>query len=179
MSRLGTLAGAGVLLALAGCGSDDAAAPEAGDPPSLDAYAAVVADHLGREPRIVEPWDVMSRELEVDAGGATLVVGRTDSLDVAVAPTTDSPLVCADESFFDACVELGEDPSGGRLLLGWQEEEPEEDPGVVYVIDRRDGEDVVARYTGAVVSGDPRELDLGISLDEMVAVVTDERLTLG
>lgn len=179
MRRLGPLAGAIVLLFLSGCGADDAATPTpAGEPPSL-AYAEVVADHLGREPRIVEPWDVMTRELEVDADGATLVVGRRDSLDVAVAPTTDSPLVCADESFFDACVELGEDSSGGRLLLGWQEEEPEEDPGVVYVIDRRDGEDVVARYTGAVVTGDPRDLDLGISLEEMVAVVSDSRLTFG
>lgn len=171
--------GAGLLLALAGCGSDDPAATPAGDPPSLETYAAVVADHLGKEPRIVEPWDVMTRELGVDADGATLVVGRRDSVDVAVAPTTDDPLVCADESFFDQCVDLADDGTGGRVWLGWQELEPEEDPGVVYVIDRRDGEDVVVRYTGATIEGDPREQDLGITVEQMTALATDARLTLG
>lgn len=171
------LLGTCLLLTVSGCGSD-APATRTGASPTLEEYAAVVGEHVGREPRRVEPWDVLTRELEVDAPGASLHLDRELSLRVAVAPTTDSPLVCADESFFDECVELGDDGSGGRVVLGWQELEPEEDPGVVYVVDRREGEDVVVAYSGVSITDDPRELDLGVSVDQLVAVATDERLTL-
>ncbi|MBL0749833.1 hypothetical protein [Nocardioides baculatus] len=163
-------------LFLAACGGPDAPAVV---PAELtpDGIAEVVADHVEREPKDVSAWDVMTRELEVDAPGAALEYGSGDFLGVAVAPTTDSPLVCADTSFFDECVDVEHD--GTDLVLAWQELEPEEDPGVVYVIDRRDGEDVVAHYSGASIEGDPREIDLGISVDEMAEIVTDARLTLG
>lgn len=165
-----------VPLALAGCGADE----EPREPADLtpEGIAVVVADHVDRKPRRVAAWDVMTRELEVEAPGAMLVYRRGTSLRVAVAPTTDSPLVCGDESFFDECVDL-DDGDGHRLVLAWQELEPEEDPGIVFVIDRRDGEDVVADYSGVSITGDPRDLDLGITLEEMAAIVTDERLTLG
>ena len=165
-----------VVVPLAGCGADD----ESGEPAAdltPDGIAAVVADHVERTPTRVDPWDVMTRELGVEAPGAFLVYRRGMSLRVAVAPTTDSPLVCGDESFFDECVDLDHD--GHRLVLAWQELEPEEDPGIVYVIDRRDGEDVVADYSGVSIEGDPRDLDLGITLDQMAEIVTDQRLTLG
>ena len=58
-------------------------------------------------------------------------------------------------------------------MLAWQELEPEEDPGIVYVIDRRDGEDVIADYSGVSIEGDPRGLDLAITLDELAEIVTD------
>ncbi|KQV65765.1 hypothetical protein ASC64_12715 [Nocardioides sp. Root122] len=165
-----------VPLALAGCGADEDPREPAADL-TPDGIAAVVADHVAREPRHVGSWDVMTRELGVEAPGAVLVYRRGLSLSVAVAPTTDSPLVCGDESFFDECVDLDHD--GHRLVLAWQELEPEEDPGIVYVIDRRDGEDVIADYSGVSIEGDPRDLDLGITLDEMAEIVTDQRLTLG
>lgn len=165
-----------VPLALAGCGADEEPREPAADL-TPDGIAAVVADHVDRGPRRIEAWDVMTRELEVEAPGAMLVYRRGTSLRVAVAPTTDSPLVCGDESFFDECVDLDHD--GHRLVLAWQELEPEEDPGVVYLIDRREGEDVIADYSGVSIVGDPRDLDLGITLEEMAAIVTDRRLTLG
>ncbi len=160
---------------VAGCGGSDSDDPA----PSLtpDRIAEVAADHVGRAPKDVGTWDVMTRELGVQSPGAAMTFGRGDFLAVAVAPTTDSPLVCADRSFFDECVDVEHD--GVDLVLAWQELEPEEDPGVVYVIDRRDGEDVVAHYSGASITGDPRELDLGITIDQMADIVTDERLTLG
>ncbi|MDR7252723.1 hypothetical protein J2X46_001699 [Nocardioides sp. BE266] len=166
-------------LLLAGCGGGDDADEVDVHPAELtpDGIAGVVADHVDRTPDKVEAWDVMTRELEVDAPGAALTFGREDFLGVAVAPTTDSPLVCADRSFFDECVDLEHD--GEQLVLAWQELEQEEDPGVVYVIDRRDGEDVIAHYSGTSIEGDPRDLDLGITVDEMAGIVTDQRLTLG
>jgi hypothetical protein len=171
---------AGVLalaLAAAGCADPEPAPAPAADL-SPDGIAAVVADHLDETPRRVESWDVMTRELGVESPGAALVFPRNGYfLGVSVAPTTDSPLVCATKTFFDECVTFDHD--GVELVLAWQELEPEEDPGVVFVIDRRDGEDVVADYSGVSITGDPRELDLGITVEEMADVVTDERLTLG
>lgn len=168
--RLG-VAVVGVVLAAAGC-----AGPEPSPAADLtpEGIAAVVADHVEPKPRDVASWDVMTRELGVDAPGAALTYPRGDYLAVAVAPTTNSPLVCATPGFFDQCV--GVDHDGTELVLAWQEETPEEDPGVVYVIDRRDDEDVVVTYSGASITGDPRRLDLGISLDAMADIAIDERL---
>ena len=160
-------------LACTGCVATDPAPADLG----AAGIGAVVADHVEETPVDVAGWDVMTRELGVEAPGATFDFPDGESLAVAVAPTTDSPLMCATPDFFDECVTLDHD--GVELVLAWQELEPEEDPGVVYVIDRRDDEDVVARYTGASIDGDPRGLDLGISLEEMADIVTDERLTLG
>lgn len=98
------------------------------------------------------------------------------SIDVVVAPTSDSPLVCADPSFFDESVQ--EEYDGHQVLLGWQELEPEEDPGVVYVIDRREDEDVVVRLSGPTIDGDPRDLELGMDLGSLASVATDRRLGL-
>ena len=137
----------------------------------------MVAGHVDREPSEVSRWDVMARELEVPAPGAFLQFSRRWSLGVAVALPTDSELVCARPGFFDECVRF--EHEGTDLLLGWQELEPEEDPGVVFVIDRRDDEDVVVSYGGVSITRDPRELDLGISLDAMADIAADERLTLG
>ncbi|KRF36663.1 hypothetical protein ASG94_04340 [Nocardioides sp. Soil805] len=157
---------------LAGCGG----ASDAGDEPiTPGAIAAVTQDVLGRPARDVARWDVFTRELGQESPGATMRFGRL-SVEVAVAPTTDSPLVCADPSFFDECVQQEYD--GHEVTLAWQELEPEEDPGVVYVIDRRDGEDVVVGLGGPTITGDPRDLDLGIDLADLAAVATDPRLGL-
>ena len=161
-----------VFVSVPACGK-----PLSGDS-ALSAHriAEVVTDHLERTPVKVDRWEVMTRELGVEAPGAQLRFAHDDFLAVAVAPTTDSALVCARPTFFDQCVSLVHD--GTKLILGWQEFEPEEDPGVVYVINRRDSEDVVADYSGTLIKGDPRKQRLGISIEEMADIVTDDRLTL-
>lgn len=98
------------------------------------------------------------------------------SISVVVAPTSDSPLVCAVPTFFDECVD--ESVDGHEVTIAWRELEPEEDPGVVYVIDRREGEDVAVKVSGASVTEDPRDLDLGVPLADLAALVTDPRLSL-
>ncbi|SEB48720.1 hypothetical protein SAMN04489844_0259 [Nocardioides exalbidus] len=135
----------------------------------------MVGEHVDRRPTSVESWDVMTRELEVESPGAALRFGD-DFLAVAVTPSTENPFVCSDTSFFDACVTFSH--GGSDLVLAWQELEPEEDPGVVYVADVRDDEAVLAHYSGVGITGDPRDLDLGITVDQMADIVTDERLTL-
>lgn len=165
-------------LAVAGCADPDPDPAPDSSPADLTprGIAAVVADHVDGEPGEVASWDVMTRELGVEAPGAALRFRGGVFLGVAVRPTSDSPLMCSTPTFFDECVTFDHD--GDELLLAWQELEPEEDPGVVYVIDRRDDEDVVVHYSGVSIDGDPRELDLGISVEEMADIVTDERLTL-
>lgn len=98
------------------------------------------------------------------------------SLAVVVALAADSPLVCAVPTFFDECVDDSVD--GHDVTIAWQELEPEEDPGVVYLIDRRDGEDVAVQVIGASVTSDPRNLDLGPPLEDLAALATDPRLSL-
>jgi hypothetical protein len=168
------LAVVAAVLAVAGCGTPDA---EEAVELTPDGFAEVVADHVDRTWSEGETWDVMTRELGVESPGASFRGGDGDFLAVAVTPDTDNQFVCTDESFFDECVDLTHD--GHELVLAWQELEPEEDPGVVYVIERRDDEAVLARYSGASITGDPRELDLGVTVDQMADIVTDGRLTLG
>lgn len=152
-----------------------AACTSGGEPITTEAIVDITRDHVDLEPIDVAPWDVFTRELGKESPGAQLEYADV-SLAVVVAPTTDSPLVCADESFFDECVD--ESVDGHDVTLAWQELEPEEDPGVVYVIDRREGEDVAVQVIGASITGDPRHLDLGVPLEDLAALVTDPRLSL-
>ena len=84
--------------------------------------------------------------------------------------------VCADPSFFDECVPESFD--GNEVTIAWQDLEQEEDPGIVYVIDRREGEDVAVQVSGPSITDDPRNLDLGVPLEDLAALVTDQRLSL-
>ncbi len=157
---------------LAACGGADDVGAE---PITPGAIVAVTEDVLDRPARDVAPWGVFTRELGRESPGAQMSFGRL-SVAVVVAPTTDSPLVCADPSFFDECVQQEYD--GREVTIAWQELEPEEDPGILYVIDRREGEDVAVQLSGPSIDGDPRDLDLGIGLGELAAVATDPRLGL-
>ncbi|EON24901.1 MULTISPECIES: hypothetical protein [Nocardioides] len=158
---------------LAGCGGEDEGV--GGRPITPEEIAAIVQEHVDLEPRETAEWDVFTRELGEESPGVQLEYADV-SLAVVVAPTSDSPLVCADDSFFDECV--SEDHDGDEVTVAWQELEPEEDPGVVYVIDRRDGEDVAVHVVGVSVTDDPRTLDLGVPLEDLMALVTDSRLSL-
>ena len=129
-------------MSLAACSDPDE--PVAGDVPITPAAIAVIARaHVDLVPREITQSDVYTRELGVESPSARLEYPDV-SLAVFVAPTTDSPLVCAVPTFFDECVE--ESVDGHDVTIGWQDLEPEEDPGVVCVIDRRDGEDVASPY---------------------------------
>lgn len=160
---------------LAGCGRGDG--PVAGDEPITPAaIAAIAQEHvdLGKPKRIAESG-VFTREIGAESPAAWIEYADV-SLDVVVAPTSDSPLVCAVPTFFDECVDASLD--GHDVTIAWQDLEPEEDPGVVYVIDRRPEEDVVVALSGPSITDDPRILDLGVRLADLAALVTDARLSL-
>ncbi len=159
---------------LVGCGGGDD--PVVGDEPITPAaIAAIAQEHVDLEPSEIAQWDVFTRELGEESPSARLEYADV-SLAVVVAPTSDSPLVCAVPTFFDECVD--ESVDGHDVTIAWQDLEPEEDPGVVYVIDRREGEDVAVQVIGASITDDPRDLDLGVPLADLAALVTDPRLSL-
>jgi hypothetical protein len=59
----------------------------------------------------------------------------------------------------------------------WWTEIPEEDPGSVGIIaHRQDGVLVLVSYTGSPITGDPRNQDLSVSLDGLIAVARDARI---
>lgn len=163
-----------VCVLLAGCGAGDDAG--GGDEPiTRAAIAAIAQEHVDLEPTRIADWDVFTRELGMESPGVSLQYADV-SLHVVVAPTSDSPLVCADPTFFDECVE--ESVDGHDVTIAWQLIEPEEDPGIAYVIDRRKGEDVAVEVYGPSITDDPRNLDLGVPLADLAALVTDPRLSL-
>ena len=163
-----------VCVLLAGCGAGDTEVP--GDEPiTPSAIAAIVQEHVHGEPRRIAESEVLARELGDQSTGVWLEYADV-SLTVGVAPTSTSPLVCATAAFFDECVTDSVD--GHEVTIAWQELEPEEDPGVVFVIDRRQEEDVLVKVSGASVTDDPRDLDLGVPLADLAALVADPRLSL-
>lgn len=72
---------------------------------------------------------------------------------------------------FDGC----EAHAGGLLM--WDNEEPEEDPGVYSVIIRKhDGVWASAYYAGDEITDDPRTSDLSVPVDVRVALLKDPAL---
>ena len=169
-------------LLLAGCGDETAADPSGGDeavPITQRAIAAVALEHL--------PNDTTAREAtytdEEDPRGALGADlryngdGEYDGDLLRVFLTPEDDYSCADGEYLDGCEKRQVD--GGSLFLVWQEEEPEEDPGILYVVlIKDDGESVRVGWSGDSILGDPREQDLGISVEEMEAIALDPRLSL-
>ncbi|SDS54903.1 hypothetical protein SAMN04488570_2131 [Nocardioides scoriae] len=165
--------GAAAALVLAGCGDGSGAGGGGEQPLTSRAVAAVALDHL--------PEDTSSRRAAyVDRTdpegyvGADLRYGGGEGDDgdlVRVAVTPDEPLRGCDQVDVD-CAE----PAEGVVLV-WEQEAPEEDPGYVAVMTERDGATVAALAAGPAITGDPREqADLEPSVETLVRIVSDERL---
>lgn len=60
-------------------------------------------------------------------------------------------------------------------LLLWQEEAPEEDPGILTVVVEKGDRAVLVGYAGPTLTGDPRDLDMPISVDDLFAIAHDAR----
>ncbi len=95
-----------------------------------------------------------------------------DLVRVSVGPR--HPASC---SRFSHCATLSSPPNTTTTLV-WQTEVPEEDPGIYYVVHRRGDQQVIAYASGPAITTDPRQLSLEISVDMLVSVAQDPRLTL-
>jgi len=164
---------AGVLaLSLTGCDDDVRYREVEGDEPiTARAVAAVTLEHLATETSSRVAW-------HRDGVGAELRYDDSDDDDGDyVRVTVTEPMTDRDYcEGADGCER--EDVEGGELIVAWQDLEPEEDPGVVHVVMRRDDEDVSVYYSGDDIEGDPRELDLDVSVADMEAVAQDGRISL-
>lgn len=167
----------GLLLALTSCQDDDD--PETWQlPPESErvqitarAIAAVALDHLPDNTSLREPMNLRG-DTPPGTVGARLWYGELEtresgSLGVRIEPVVE-PVDCDDTT---SCVDLG-----GGLQLIWAEEQPFEDPGYVYLKMHRDGETVIVSDSDTSILGDPREQELVVDFDDMVAIARDPRL---
>ncbi|WP_143033895.1 hypothetical protein [Nocardioides sp. YR527] len=99
-----------------------------------------------------------------------------DLVSVAVSAQRPEDDACRSE-LGQHCVDLPTDVKSAEMQLRWTEEEPEEDPGGVgVVLVREGGETASIGYSGPTITGDPRKLEMPISVEKLVAVVEDPRL---
>ncbi|HXH80611.1 hypothetical protein [Nocardioides sp.] len=165
-----------MLLVLAGCGDRDGAdaRPEESAQLTPRAVAAVMLDHLAddtthRQATYVDehsPPGLVGAELRYNGDGEY----DGDLVEVTVVRGEPELAPCASDA---QCVELEV-----GVLLAWDLATPEEDPGVVALQLRRDGEVVTVMMAGPTITGDPRELELEPTVATMTELVQDPRLRL-
>lgn len=169
-------------VALTGCGTATGTSPpgssEGGDvPTTAQALAFVAAEHAGTptsatgENDAAEEFDskAVGTELRYDSDGEY----DGDMLVVAVGRGMDKTVTdCDAESngFLAGCVETDEG------ILMWEDEAPESDPGVVYVVVDKGDTAALLFYAGPTITGDPRELDMPVSTDDLFAIANDPRV---
>ena len=165
-------------LPIAACGEDTTrtAAPSGSEPITARAVAAVTAEHLEQTPTAgrAEADDFGYRKPPV---GADLDLGRRGAdgrLSVMVGTDYDERMLTCEGDWADVLDGCEENYRGGTLM--WQEEEPEEDPGILYYARRSGDAMVLVELGGPLVQGDPRDQDLVVPVDTMAAVANDERL---
>lgn len=171
----------GVVLAvlLAGCGNLGASGSSASDGELTSrAVAAVMLDHLPdgttrREATYVDetsPAGMVGADFRYGGDGES----DGDLVRVTVDRQTMTPCQDGKTSNDAPCAELD-----GGVLLSWDLEEPEEDPGIVLLRRQNDaGELVAVLLAGPIITEDPRKQELSPSVDELADLVRDPRLRL-
>lgn len=173
-----------LLWSVAGCGegSSGGTAPEGGDVPvTAGALAYVAAEHAGQPDSATASEDVdelgnravgvemrYASDGEYDGDVLIVGVGETDQMTEEVSADCEAEA----NASMDGCDQTDEG------VLVWQDEEPEEDPGFLYVLVEKDGTTVVVGYGGPTLTQgkDPRDLDLPISVDTLFAIANDPRV---
>lgn len=158
-------------LATTGCDDDPSITP--------GALAYVAADHAGTPDTAgTEPFDwfdafdddAVAVELRYhpttnDPGdGLTVTLGRLD-----VPELTDCDATVG--LYTQAC----EETDGGTLR--WNLDDPEEDPGGVFVlVPKSDGQTVMVTFNGPRLHRDPRTVDLPVSVETLFDIAHDPRI---
>lgn len=195
MKRRGMALPAATLLlaaALAGCGSgateaDDRTSEEPtvapsvsidpadlkpGDRPATpEALAAITLQHVRVVP---EEFDGGDLYFEQDEVGTVLVWGADHTLEVKAGPVDDDLLSTWCHDGMSGCVDVKGET--GTATVAWDVATDDGTPGQLMVSHRSGREERRAAYVGEKITGDPRKLDLEVSVDDLVALVTDPRL---
>lgn len=147
-------------------------------PATKRAIAAVAVEVLDIEPT---SFDVNSRYDVPDPLGVEIRFrppgddGDSHYLYVTVEESgTDDVAGC---SAHDDCAAWEE--QGGTFQLTWQEEEPEEDPGILTLtFETAGGERRRITYAGDLIEGDPRRQQLPLSVEgDLARLLTDDRFS--
>jgi len=149
----------------------------ASEPTTARALAYVAAEHAGTPASAVREDDA-AEEFTSGGVGTELRYGSDgeydgDMLVVAAGKGLDAaPIDCDAEETrsLAGCVATDQ----GTLM--WEDEAPEEDPGVVYVVVDKGETAALVFYAGPPITGDPRELDLPISTEVLFAIANDPRV---
>ena len=169
-------------VAVASCGDDTTAAPPGAaqggaEPTTARALAHLAAEHAGTPASAARESDA-AEEFTSGGVGTELRYGSDgeydgDMLVVAVGRGLDADLVdCGSEETrsLAGCV------TTDQGLLMWEDEAPEEDPGVVYVLVDKGETAALVFYAGPSITADPRELDLPIPTEVLFAIANDPRV---
>ncbi len=102
--------------------------------------------------------------------------GNEEEIDVSISPDTGDPCASMGDALTSCEIDVLDD---GELTVYWQEEQPFEDPGILYLVVVRKDHSVTLSYSGVSIERDPREQDFSrFTFDDMVDAVTDPRLGL-
>ena len=170
-----------VVVLLAGCGEQRGTQdrPSGGDEPTTPASLAyVAAQHVG-EPDSADVGSNMADAFRHAPLEVELVFGSTGEYD------GDAVQVVVGRGFdkrFRGCARLGNRVSGCEDLPDgfwyWGEEEPEEDPGAVIVVQRKGPVTVAVAYYGPTIKGDPRDQELPIDVGTLIELAADPRVDM-
>ncbi|GAA1775851.1 hypothetical protein GCM10009795_022350 [Nocardioides hankookensis] len=178
IARVAVLAALAVLIA--GCDSDDDSTGSAGDVPiTAPGLAYVAADHVGR-PDVagVDELDWFDAFAD-DAVAVDLRYHPTknypgDSVTVTLGTLRVPDLLDCDATVGMYTQGCAETPDG---TLRWNLDDPEEDPGGVFVlVPKSDGQTVLVTFNGPRIHRDPRKVDLPVSVDTVFEIANDPRL---
>ncbi|CUR57598.1 exported hypothetical protein [metagenome] len=185
MFRAVTVATLAGVLVVAGCASPDSdpsadhTLPPSSErvPLSFRAVGAIAVAHLPEassvEATYQEPREIRAGRIAADLRLRPGPAEDGELVRVMIAPRFPA-LRCTKVM---PCADL---PSSGgaAVQLAWEREAPEEDPGYVVVRVSRPHEVAFVLYAGPAITGDPRKLELPVSIDRLVALATDPWLRL-
>ena len=144
--------------------------------PSADrALAVIAAEHLGKPSRAQVEEDPYWLEHPIAAAAVRYPVPSEDGDLVTVQVGTG-----LNPRMDTSCKPVR--PRGGCFTVGgaqvtWWDDIPQEDPGGIGIVaPRQGGVHVLVTYSGTAITGDPRNLDLSVPLDGLIALARDERL---
>lgn len=157
----------GTAIVLSSCGSGSAA--EA--PINPTALALIAEDHVDaeavgyrspvHEDDRVQVW--VSFDVEPD---------REREIGISIGEPDDDRELCAASR--EACEIIETDR--GDVALDWYLETFESDPGSVRITYLEEGLEAEVWYSGPFITGDPRDLDLALDIEDLIDIVADERL---
>jgi len=166
------------LVALSGCGGG----AEGGGSEATDrSLAAVTIDEIGLPVEFATHAHLKNDTAE--HGGKV----RFSSIDPSLEPNLDTLVLPASSTYADRwCEDANGDgcvvdtlEDGRDVLLKWQLEEPEEDPGIVEIAVVGGDGIVKLNYDGDPITKDPREPGVmpdGLSIDELIELAASPRL---